>query len=226
MTRAALTVYHPEFVREIPNFSERRFLYNLSRVQYEKEWGKDYRQPGLFTRTLGWTLRWVPKVGWLKALAFKVPTPEMEDMYIKSMNKTVGHYRRLLRELGEGNLSVTNVDCDTDEPTALGEYSLADATYVKLLDELFVRGYERMPADVRVSLLGFYDHSDPPLQTRKERESWERTALELKALRAGVGSPIEMAIRERLLHPKPDLAALSSSKTFHSPRNPALTSCW
>src|SRR6266436_4638181 len=34
MTRAALTAYHPELVKETPNFNKRLFLYNLSRVQY------------------------------------------------------------------------------------------------------------------------------------------------------------------------------------------------
>lgn len=57
MTRAALTAYHPEIVRDATNFSEGRFLYNLSRTQYETEWGKEYRRPGFFTRVLGLFVR-------------------------------------------------------------------------------------------------------------------------------------------------------------------------
>ena len=70
MTRAALTAYHPEDVKDTPNSTKRRFMYNLSRAQYEKEWGKDYRKPGFYTKALGFVVRWIPKIGPLKALAF------------------------------------------------------------------------------------------------------------------------------------------------------------
>ncbi|MCX6926521.1 MAG: zinc dependent phospholipase C family protein [Verrucomicrobia bacterium] len=144
MTRAALTAYHPEVVKETPNSSNKRFMYNLSRAQYEKEWGKDYREAGFFAKALGFAARWVPKIGPLKALAFKIPTPEMEDLYFKSMNHTVEDYRTMLRHVGEGTLQLTNNDCDTGHATRLGEYALGDATYARLVEELFKRGFDRV----------------------------------------------------------------------------------
>ena len=35
-----------------PNFAKRKFLYRLSRSDYEKEWGKEYTKPGFGTRVL------------------------------------------------------------------------------------------------------------------------------------------------------------------------------
>jgi hypothetical protein len=201
MTRVALTAYHPENVKDTPNFNKKRFMYNLSRAQYEKEWGKDYRQPGFLARVLGFTMRWIPKFGVLKTLAFQIPTPEMENLYFKSMNQTVEDYRRLLRQVGGGTLQLTNNDCDTGRATRLGEYALGDATYTRLVEELFKRGFGPVPPDVRESLLAFYDSAPPPKKTWKAQKAWLRTAAELEVLRSGPGSAAEEALRERLFHP-------------------------
>ena len=201
MTRAALTVYHPEDVKETPNSTKKRFIYNLSRAQYEKEWGKDYRKPGLYTKALGFAVRWVPKIGPLKALAFKIPTPAMEELYFKSMNRTVEDYRTRLRQVGEGTLQLTNSDCDTGHTASLGEYALGDATYARLVEELFKRGFGRVLPDVRASLLAFYDSAPPPERTRKAQKAWDRTACEIEVLRSGTGTATEAALRERFLRP-------------------------
>ncbi len=46
MTQVALQTHKKELVRETPNFTKRKFLYRLSRSDYEKSWGKDYKKPG------------------------------------------------------------------------------------------------------------------------------------------------------------------------------------
>lgn len=200
MTRAALTAYHPELVREVPNFSERRFLYNLSRVQYETEWGRTYRKPGFVARTFGWFVKIVPKVGILRGLAFKIPSPETEDIYIKSVNHTVTDYRRRLRQVEEGDLSFPNMDFDTGRPTAPGEYTLCDETYARLLNELVRRGPPDVPPALRADILAFY--ADPAkVKTQKHRRARQRLSLELRALRAGANSALALEIRQRLEEP-------------------------
>ena len=47
MTQVALQTHKKDLMRETPNFAKRRFLYRLSRSDYEKEWGKDYVKPGV-----------------------------------------------------------------------------------------------------------------------------------------------------------------------------------
>ena len=219
MTRAALTVYHPEIVKDVPNFSAQRFLFNLSRAQYEKEWGKDYQKPGFCTRLFGWVLRWIPKIGPLKALAFKTPTSEMEDLYIKSMNQTVEHYRAVLLQTGQGSLRLPNLDCDTGRPSRLGEYTRGDVAYARLLEEHFRRGFERLAPDLRENLLAFYNHEPPPQKTKKARKAWLRTASELQALRSGPGSAVEAEVRERLLRPPPGFFPSTASRVFGSRTN-------
>jgi hypothetical protein len=188
-------------VKDTPNFSEKQFIYNLSRAEYEKEWGRDYRKPSCLARTIGFALRWLPKIGPLKSLAFKIPTPEMEDLYFKSMNQTVVDYRALLRQAGTGALQLTNTDCDTGRPTRPGEYALSDATYARLVEELFKRGFGKVQPDLRESLLAFYDNAPPPMKTRKAQKAWRRTASEIAVLRSGPGSAAEDGLRKRLFHP-------------------------
>ncbi len=205
MTRAAVTAYHPELVRDTRNFNESLFLYNLSRAEYEKEWGKEYRRPGFFTRVLGFLMHLVPKVGVFKALAFKLPTPKTEDLYFKSVNRTVSEYRRLLDKVADGNFQFPNMDCDTGRPTAPGEYSLTDETYARLLETLVKRGLDDVPPDLRTNILTFFGGADRPRRTRKERRAWQRTTDELEALKAGPGSAIAIEVRRRLLAPPPSL---------------------
>lgn len=200
MTRSALIAYHPELVREVPNFNERRFLYNLSRVQYETEWGRTYREPGLIVRGFGWFVKIVPKVGMLRGLAFKIPSSETEALYIKSMNHTIDDYRHRLQQVADGNLSFPNMDCDTGRPTAPGEYALCDETYARLLYQLVKRGSPDVPPPLRDNILAFY--ADPAkVTTQKHRRARQRLPLELKALRAGAGSEVAVQVRQRLEEP-------------------------
>lgn len=73
----------------------------LSRAEYEKNWGTVYKKPGLFTQILAFIIGWIPKIGPLKILTFKIPTAETEDLYIKSVNKTVENYSALLRQVND-----------------------------------------------------------------------------------------------------------------------------
>ena len=89
MTQVALRTHKKDMMRETPGFAKRKFLYRLSRSEYEKEWGKDYPKPGFRTRLLSAVLHYMPKVGPFKAMAFNNPTPQTEEMYFKSINSTV-----------------------------------------------------------------------------------------------------------------------------------------
>jgi hypothetical protein len=120
MTRVALLSRRKEIVRDTPNLNEKAFLYHLSRAQYQKEWGNGYRKPGFGTRVLAFFLKVIPKVGPFKAVAFEIPTTRTEDMYIKSINKTVDDYSALLREQKAGQLTIADLDFDTGRETRAG----------------------------------------------------------------------------------------------------------
>lgn len=185
MTRVAVLSRHLEFVKDTPNDSKRRFLYYLSRNQYEKEWGTIYRKPGVKTRILAFFLRLIPKFGPFKALAFEIPTTQTEDMYIKSVGKTVENYASLLREVGSGDFRLPNTDCDTGREPRAGEYVLSDKTYARLLHTLSDIGLDQLTPELRENILAFYATSDAPRATKKDQKAWRRTLRELDGLKAG-----------------------------------------
>ena len=156
MTQVALQTHKKELVRETPNFEKQKFLYRLSRSEYEKEWGKDYVKPGAGTRILSTLLRYMPKIGPFKGLGFNSPTAQTEDMYIKSINTTVDQYRVLLDEVRAGNLVLPGYDLDSGSPTVLAEYALADDTYAKLLGQLAKTKFDRTTPGLRSNILQFY----------------------------------------------------------------------
>ena len=180
MTRVALATYRLELVKESPDFDERQFLFHLSRSEYEKEWGKDYRKPGLCARIFGWLTRWIPKAGPAKALAVQIPTRETEDLYIKSINKTVAIYRDILRELASGHVELPNVDFDTGKKPEVGEYVLADKTYARWLDELASRGFLGVSPEIQQELLLFYSQQE---QAIEPAEGWRKIEHQLKLLK-------------------------------------------
>ena len=118
------------------------------------------------TRILSTLLRYMPKIGPFKGLAFKNPTPQTEDLYIKSINTTVDQYRAFLEEVRADSLVLPNCDLDSGQPTKAAEYSLTDDTYAKLLGQLSSRKFDRTTPELRANILDFY--SDLSASDRNE----------------------------------------------------------
>jgi hypothetical protein len=183
MTKVALRTHKKDLMRETPNFAQKKFLYRLSRSEYEKEWGKDYSKPGIRTRILSALLHYMPKIGPFKGLAFNNPTPQTEDMYIKSINTTVDQYRVFLEEVRSDALVLPNCDFDTGKATKAAEYSLTDDTYAKLLSQLADRKFDRTTADLREDILQFYSDLSAPFETKKDPAHWQSVLKELDQLK-------------------------------------------
>lgn len=183
MTDVALQVHKKELY-ERPDFARKKFLYRLSRADYERDWGRKYQRPGFGTRFLAAILRLVPKVGPFKGMAYHNPTPQTEDMFIKSIDKTVDNYRALLRATRNGALAPSNDDLDTGQPTRAAEYSLADDTYAKLLSKLADDNFAHTPFDLRKNILAFYADPSAAVATKKDHEHWQHLQTQLQQLRA------------------------------------------
>ena len=183
MTRAALASRHDVIVKDTPNFDKKKFLYYLSRSNYEHEWGTVYRKPGIGARILAVFLKLIPKVGPFKAVNFEIPTKQTEDMYIKSVDATIENYAGLLREENNGKLDLPNRDCDTGGETRAGEYVLADETYAQLIDKLATKGPNSLSVALRNNLIEFYSDSSAPIATKKNAKAWRKLQDELDTLK-------------------------------------------
>ena len=99
----------------------------------------------------------VPKVGPLRTIDFKEPTPKTENLYFKSVDQTVDEYGKALQEVKSNDLQAPEINLDTGKPTKRGEYPLADATYRELLDELAYDNFNHMDKALRDNIVWFYD---------------------------------------------------------------------
>jgi len=189
MTKIALRTHKQDLMKETPNFAKKKFLYRLSRSDYEKEWGKDYKKDGFKTRLFSVLLKYMPKIGPFKALAFNNPTAQTEDLYFKSINTTVDQYRIYLEQVRTDSLELTNSDFDTGKLTVAAEYSLTDETYAKLLSQLTERKFDLISPGLRDNILSFYSDLSLPLETKKDGARWQSVLSSLDQLKLSNPAP-------------------------------------
>jgi hypothetical protein len=184
MTRVAWQLKKDTLVKEIPGVTKKKFLFNLSRSSYEKNWGTEYHRPGVRTRLVSWLMEIVPKSGPFKSLAFRAPTPEVEKMFMASFNATVADYRTLLANVNGGGLDLPDENFDLGTPALAGQYLGADLAYDKLLDKLAGRKFAGVPADLRSNILDYYKDRKPPAfpATKKAGVEWAKMIGEREQL--------------------------------------------
>jgi Zinc dependent phospholipase C len=188
-TRIAWHLKKDEIKDDIPDATKKKFLFNLSRANYEREWGKDYRKPSPGERFLAFLYKLIPKFGPLKILQFRTPTPQTEQMFESSFNATLDHYRELLTDLREGRLDLPNHNFDVGENTGPGKYRLNDEAHAELLDKLAENKFAGVTPEVRTELLRFFAEPDAPYATRHNAKAWTKVQTQLqqlKSLSAGI----------------------------------------
>jgi hypothetical protein len=189
ITRIAWRDKHDAIEKIVPGITRERFVFNLSRQEYEKAYGAQYRKPGLMARFLAFLYKLVPKVGPLRPLQFKAPTPEAEALFLESFKGTRERYRSALDALGRGRLELVNTDFDTGRPSALGEYPLADETYAELVHRLADRAFAGVPDVLRRNLSAFFAVAPVKPLSRKARRHADRIRQELAAMNAAPRRP-------------------------------------
>jgi hypothetical protein len=184
MTKIAWELKKEEIEKSSPGITREKFLYNLSRADYEKEFGREYEKPGFFAKSTAWLFRVMPKVGPLKAFAFKPPTAEAEKLLMESFNATIASYRTLLTQTRNGRLALENTDFDTGKPTRAGEYELADEAYAELVIKLEKGKFAKTSPALRQNIIAFYSNPNAPIATKKDKDDWRKTVEALDKLKA------------------------------------------
>jgi hypothetical protein len=170
MTRVAWREKRKEIQKSQPGITKRKFLYNLSRSSYEKEWGRTYERPGLGTRILAFLFKIIPKVGPLQALSYRVPDPQSEKLFMASFNDTVARYKEYLRqESTQGGVQLQDRNLDTGDVPKRGSYRKEDQAYELLLEKLAERKREINPG-LRAAILNYYGQTGEPTSENARRE--------------------------------------------------------
>ena len=187
-TRIAWHLKKDEIQKDEPGTTKRKFLYNLKKSNYEKEWGKDYTKPKFSDKVLAFIYQLLPKIGPLRVLQFKTPTPATEHMFEASFNDTLDQYRELLLEERESQKpAVTNDNFDLGVISGPGKYRLSDTTHAKLLDQLAEQKFAGMTPEIRAELLDFFAATDTPFVMKKDKKVWAKLQTELEELKSTPG---------------------------------------
>jgi len=123
--------------------------------------GQGLQKPSLGDRFLAFIYKLLPKIGPLKVLQFKTPTPDTEHMFEAVSTTPVDQYRELLKEERETQKpAVSNDNFDLGGERAR-EYNLSDTTRARLLDELAQQKFAGTPPEIRTELFGYFAADTP-----------------------------------------------------------------
>jgi hypothetical protein len=126
----------------------------------------------------------LPKVGRLRTLNFKPPTPRTQALFIHSFGVTVERYRSLLQQVRAHRLSLENRNFDTGRPIHAGDYRLADKTYAQLVGRLAARHFATVTPALRDNIVAFYRNGLGGVGELKTNSRGQRKLLrELAALK-------------------------------------------
>jgi len=183
-TKIAWQTDKDEIQKGSPGIKRTAFLYRVSRSDYEKQWPGRYAKPEFGTRLLAFFVRLIPKVGPFQVLAFKIPTPETEKLFVASFANALQKYEELTAEdSSSGKVDLLNDNFDTGTVTSPGQYPLADNTYADLMDRLQKNNFSTISPDLRDDLLAYYHDLNAPFATKKNKKEWVRVVGEVNQLK-------------------------------------------
>src|ERR1017187_3904533 len=184
MTVVAWQIKKDDIQKNTPGLTRDKFIYNISRSSYEKDWTNKYQRPGFCTQMLTLLIRLVPKVGPFRALAFRAPTPATETMFMASFNSTLVSYTRMVSEqTANGHAPLKDDNFDTGTVTGPGDYPLADQAYAQLGDELSANHYANITPDLRAVILAYYADLNAPFATKKDKKKWDALVAKIGELK-------------------------------------------
>ena len=191
-TKVAWVLKKKEIQKSLPGTTRRKFIYNLSRASFEKEWDKNYQRPGFGTRFIAFIIELIPKVGPLKALTFHTPTPETEKLFMASFNAALDDYRRLLVELGDRRLNLPNRNFDTGSAIQPGTYFLQDDAYARLLNQQAQDHFLQTSPGLRSDILAYFSSRQLTAKLSKVKKDkmekkavdWKKVPQEVEALKS------------------------------------------
>jgi hypothetical protein len=189
-TRIAWTLKKDEIQKGVPGITKKKFLFNLSRASYEKQWGRNYQRPSCGEKFLAFLSKLLPKIGPLRVFEFRMPTPQAEKLFEESFNTTLGRYRALLSDEAAGHLELLNDNFDTGGMTGPGKYRMNDEAHAKLLGMLAEQNFAGASPEVRGELLHFFSEPDAPYATKRKVKAWAKVQLQLEQLK--VAPPAEV----------------------------------
>jgi hypothetical protein len=188
-TRVAWAQHEDEIRKARPGVTRKQFLYIMSRSSYERDWGKQYDRPSFWDRVLAFFFRLLPPIGPLRALRFKTPTPQVEQLFMRSFDVATTAYRGKLDDARQGTLRLENTNFDLGMAAQPGDYKLQDDTYAYWLDALARENFAGLTPHITEELLRYYGNLNAPLNSKLHKSTWKRLLTQLDRLKSEAGMP-------------------------------------
>jgi hypothetical protein len=191
---AETVIHRNDFPSDIANSSFQTYVDHIERADFQTVWNRYRRKAGIKTNLLAFLIRFLPRIGALSDLAIKIPTEDTQDLYVKSVNRTIEIYAGFLKQLaGTPQLaeSIPNRDLDTGEQTRPGAYALTDKTYATLLHKIAKNPERPIAPELRQDVLDYYRDANAPITTKKDRKAWEEVVKDLACSKT---SPVVLSV--------------------------------
>lgn len=184
-TRIAWAQREKDIQKSQPGITRRRFVYVLKRASYEHDWGRDYERPSLLDRILSVLLKIIPPIGPLRALQFKMPTPQVEALFMKSFDASLQQYDRQLAARVKGDaLQLGNPNYDLGRVAKPGEYRLQDEAYAFWVKTAGDNHFSELGPEARKEILRYYSDPASPNTVKHDPKKWQVLQQALATLRS------------------------------------------
>ena len=168
-----------------PDPALRQLRARISQTDYARYWSQYQHEPTPKDHILGIIIRLIPKIGIFKVLAIKAPSPQTEDLFVKSLNSALTRFQELLTELSKcpsSELALANRDLDTGFRVRPGAYELTDRAYAKLLHKVTQKPGLPIPRRLREDVLAYYADPAAPISTKRNGRAWRKVLAQLELL--------------------------------------------
>lgn len=183
ITRTAWITQRMEIKKQTPSVTGQKFIYRIQQKNYRESFDSSEEKPRFIAHVLSLIIRIAPKVGPLRALKFKEPGPDAENMFFKSFNTAADQYSGTLQKIKNKNIELVNIDFDTGMKTMQGEYVLADRSYNDLLLKLQAKNFETLTPSLQQNIILFYNETNTSASAERKSKEWQRTMSALRQLK-------------------------------------------
>ncbi len=115
IARAETILHKKNFPADTPSPDFDALAADLRQASADNNWEAYRKNPGFRSHLYAGFIFILPKVGTLKLLAIKGPTEHTEDLYIKSLNRSIKAMRLVLANYDTIDHYIANRDLDTGE---------------------------------------------------------------------------------------------------------------
>jgi hypothetical protein len=182
IARAETLLHKKNFPADTPGPDFDLFSKDLIQASTDNNWEAYRKKPGIRSHLYAGFIFILPKVGTLKLLAIKGPTEHTEDLYIKSVNRSIAGLRRVLANFDTIDRYISNRDLDTGLVVKPGGYPLADKTYAALLAMISEHPDNVVPLQLKHDVTAYYADPNAPIITKKDPKKWAQVQANLKTL--------------------------------------------